>query len=285
MLPVMSSLRHRQAASRVTAFNACFRCVFVASLHTSMHIGARRRSGLSSTQPLPPPPVWHDGDLINDDGEHHTDRRKRFTRQGCDGNCDARMSRDRREGEHRAVVFIGSAQEVTSGQSAQRDDHDGAEGAFADDRSHPRPAQNRESYEAEKKQTAARLLDRRNPPLRGREEASDDKPNAERKQQCTGSSVVFFRPNSAVRSEGRRPDSQRSSAARLEPATVQILEWLFPERKRLAEPDAAPADERYVRTSKKFGAPRFRALYRQRNGSTSTAPQSWPPTRRCVRWR
>jgi hypothetical protein len=50
---------------------------------------------------------------------------------------------------------------------------------------------------------------------------------------------------------------------RLEPANVQLLEWLFPERKRLAEPGAEPADERYLRTSKNFGAPRFRALYRQ----------------------
>ena len=50
---------------------------------------------------------------------------------------------------------------------------------------------------------------------------------------------------------------------RLEPANVQVLEWLFPERKRLAEPGAGPADERYLNTSKNFGAPRFRALYRQ----------------------
>ena len=50
---------------------------------------------------------------------------------------------------------------------------------------------------------------------------------------------------------------------RLEPANVQVLEWLFPERKRIAEPGAARADERYMKTSKGFGAPRFRALYRQ----------------------
>ena len=50
---------------------------------------------------------------------------------------------------------------------------------------------------------------------------------------------------------------------RLEPANVQVLEWLFPERKRLAEPGAAPANERYVIASKNFNAPRFRALYRQ----------------------
>ena len=35
---------------------------------------------------------------------------------------------------------------------------------------------------------------------------------------------------------------------RLEPANVQVPEWLFPERKRLAEPGAAPADERYLKT-------------------------------------
>jgi hypothetical protein len=50
---------------------------------------------------------------------------------------------------------------------------------------------------------------------------------------------------------------------RLEPANVQVLEWLFPERKRLAEPGAGPANDRYLTTSKSFGAPRFRALYRQ----------------------
>lgn len=44
---------------------------------------------------------------------------------------------------------------------------------------------------------------------------------------------------------------------------MQVLEWLFPERKRLTEPGAAPADERYLKTSKNLGAPRFRALYRQ----------------------
>jgi hypothetical protein len=52
-------------------------------------------------------------------------------------------------------------------------------------------------------------------------------------------------------------------AARLEPANVQVLEWLFPARKRLTEPGAGPADARYLSTSKNFSAPRFRALYRQ----------------------
>jgi hypothetical protein len=52
-------------------------------------------------------------------------------------------------------------------------------------------------------------------------------------------------------------------AARLEPANVEVLEWLFPERKRLSEPGAGPADERYPSTSKNFSAPKFRALYRQ----------------------
>ena len=52
-------------------------------------------------------------------------------------------------------------------------------------------------------------------------------------------------------------------ATRLEPANVQVLEWLFPERKRLAEPGAGPADERYLIASKNFSAPKFGALYRQ----------------------
>ena len=52
-------------------------------------------------------------------------------------------------------------------------------------------------------------------------------------------------------------------AARLEPANVQVLEWLFPERKRLAEPGAGPANEQYLSTSKNFSAPKFGALYRQ----------------------
>jgi hypothetical protein len=52
-------------------------------------------------------------------------------------------------------------------------------------------------------------------------------------------------------------------ATRLEPRNVEVLEWLFPERRRLAEPGAGPPDERYLTTSKNFSAPRFRALYRQ----------------------
>ena len=62
---------------------------------------------------------------------------------------------------------------------------------------------------------------------------------------------------------------------RLEPANVQVLEWLFPERKRLAEPGAAPADERYMKTSKNFGAPRFRALYASGSKILPT-PSGWP---------
>jgi hypothetical protein len=52
-------------------------------------------------------------------------------------------------------------------------------------------------------------------------------------------------------------------ADRLEPANVDVLEWLFSERKRLAETGGARGNERYLATSKTFGAPRFRALYRQ----------------------
>jgi hypothetical protein len=58
-------------------------------------------------------------------------------------------------------------------------------------------------------------------------------------------------------------DAREHLGERLEPANVQVLEWLFPERKRVAESGAAPTDKRYLRTSKNFGAPRFRALYRQ----------------------
>jgi hypothetical protein len=49
----------------------------------------------------------------------------------------------------------------------------------------------------------------------------------------------------------------------LHPSNVQILEWLFPERKRLTETGTASSDPRYLETSSAFGAPRFRALYRQ----------------------
>jgi hypothetical protein len=52
-------------------------------------------------------------------------------------------------------------------------------------------------------------------------------------------------------------------ATPLEPSNVETLEWLFPERKRLAEPGAGPADERYLRVSTAYRSPRFRALYRQ----------------------
>jgi len=52
-------------------------------------------------------------------------------------------------------------------------------------------------------------------------------------------------------------------ATPLPPSIVETLEWLFPERKRLAEAGAGPADERYLNASSAFHAPRFRALYRQ----------------------
>jgi len=58
----------------------------------------------------------------------------------------------------------------------------------------------------------------------------------------------------------RRPRAPRN---RLEPRNVEVREWLFPERKRLAESGAGPGDGRYLTTSKNFRAPRFRALYRQ----------------------
>jgi hypothetical protein len=49
----------------------------------------------------------------------------------------------------------------------------------------------------------------------------------------------------------------------LHPSVVETLEWLFPERKRLAEPGAAPADARYLKVSGAYRTPLYRALYRQ----------------------
>ncbi len=49
----------------------------------------------------------------------------------------------------------------------------------------------------------------------------------------------------------------------LHPSNVETLEWLFPERKRLAEAGSTSADKRYVETAGAFRAPRFQALYRQ----------------------
>ena len=52
-------------------------------------------------------------------------------------------------------------------------------------------------------------------------------------------------------------------ATPLHPSVVETLAWLFPERKRLAEPGAAPASTRYLDASRSFKMPRYRALYRQ----------------------
>ena len=52
-------------------------------------------------------------------------------------------------------------------------------------------------------------------------------------------------------------------ATPLHPSVVETLEWLFPERKRLAEPGAGPADARYLDASSAYRTPRYRALYRQ----------------------
>ena len=43
----------------------------------------------------------------------------------------------------------------------------------------------------------------------------------------------------------------------------ETLEWLFPERKRLAGPGAAPADARYLKVAGAFRTSRYRALYQQ----------------------
>jgi hypothetical protein len=52
-------------------------------------------------------------------------------------------------------------------------------------------------------------------------------------------------------------------ATPLHPSVVEMLEWFFAERKRLAEPGAGPASERYVKVSSAFRAPNYRALYLQ----------------------
>ena len=52
-------------------------------------------------------------------------------------------------------------------------------------------------------------------------------------------------------------------ATPLHPSVFETLEWLFPERKRLGQPGAGPADARYRDLSKAFHSPRFRALYQQ----------------------
>ena len=52
-------------------------------------------------------------------------------------------------------------------------------------------------------------------------------------------------------------------ATPLHPSVVETLEWLFPERKRLAEPGAGPASGRYLDSSSAFNTPRYRALYLQ----------------------
>lgn len=53
-----------------------------------------------------------------------------------------------------------------------------------------------------------------------------------------------------------RPGAPRDTIA---PSVVETLEWLFPERKRLAEPGASPADARYLKVSSAYRTP----LYRQ----------------------
>jgi len=52
-------------------------------------------------------------------------------------------------------------------------------------------------------------------------------------------------------------------AESLHPSNVETLEWLFNERKRLADAGATASDPRYLNTLKAFGAPRFGALYRK----------------------
>ena len=52
-------------------------------------------------------------------------------------------------------------------------------------------------------------------------------------------------------------------ATPLDPWVVETLEWFFTERNQLAEPGARPESERYVKVSRAFRTPKYRALYRQ----------------------
>jgi len=52
-------------------------------------------------------------------------------------------------------------------------------------------------------------------------------------------------------------------ATPLHPSVVERLEWLFAERKRLAEPGASPADARYLKLCGAYQTPLYRTLYRQ----------------------
>ena len=52
-------------------------------------------------------------------------------------------------------------------------------------------------------------------------------------------------------------------ATPLHPSVVETLECVFPERKRLAEPGAGSASDRYVKASSAFRMPRYRTLCRQ----------------------
>ena len=52
-------------------------------------------------------------------------------------------------------------------------------------------------------------------------------------------------------------------ATPLHPSVVETLEWLFPERKRLSEPGAGPANERYTNLLSAYRAPRYQALHQQ----------------------
>ena len=62
-------------------------------------------------------------------------------------------------------------------------------------------------------------------------------------------------------------------ATPLEPSIVQTLESLFAERKRLSEPGAGPANERYANLLSAYRAPRYQALHRQwLDDPTNTLP-------------
>jgi hypothetical protein len=57
--------------------------------------------------------------------------------------------------------------------------------------------------------------------------------------------------------------ARETLATPLARSVEEQIQWLFTERKRLAEPGAGSADKRYLDVATTFRAPRYRALYRQ----------------------
>jgi hypothetical protein len=86
------------------------------------------------------------------------------------------------------------------------------------------------------------------------------------RQYCTFAGIVHGQKSTDFISglvERRFATPIATGKLHLEPSNVETLEWLFPERNRLAEPGAGPADQRYLKVSSAYRTPRYRALYRQ----------------------